>query len=364
MKIELSALTGLRAVAAFMVFLFHVHLRQPMLFLQWHMRNLVNQGALGVTVFFVLSGFLLTYSHLPDFSTGQLPTDAYFKRFMRKRVARIYPAYLAGLLLFGGAVAAANSASWQPSKLTVLANLTMTQSLFPHLAMNWYGNGAWSISTEMFFYLGFPFLLPLLLRINSPKVLWVLLGVVILAGTGGGLAYRFWPAHVEYVLMYTHPLFRGSEFIAGMLTGLLVFRFSWRVSEWGALALVAVAAVYIANRGYLLEGFVVHNWLVVPAIVGLLAALVDAPRTKVLRFLGHPWLVYAGRLSYCFYIAQLPFFVLQDIRLEAHLPLTAWWWSGPAVFAGATVVAVLLHHLVELPAHRWLLPKRTPSPLL
>jgi peptidoglycan/LPS O-acetylase OafA/YrhL len=364
MKIELSALTGLRAVAAFMVFLFHVHLRQPMLFLQWHMRNLVNQGALGVTVFFVLSGFLLTYSHLPDFSTGQLPTDAYFKRFMRKRVARIYPAYLAGLLLFGGAVAAANSASWQPSKLTVLANLTMTQSLFPHLAMNWYGNGAWSISTEMFFYLGFPFLLPLLLHINSPKVLWVLLGVVILAGTGGGLAYRFWPAHVEYVLMYTHPLFRGSEFIAGMLTGLLVFRFSWRVSEWGALALVAVAAVYIANRGYLLEGFVVHNWLVVPAIVGLLAALVDAPRTKVLRFLGHPWLVYAGRLSYCFYIAQLPFFVLQDIRLEAHLPLTAWWWSGPAVFAGATVVAVLLHHLVELPAHRWLLPKRTPSPLL
>jgi peptidoglycan/LPS O-acetylase OafA/YrhL len=347
-----------------MVFLFHVNQRIPILLLPWHARTLVSHGALGVTVFFVLSGFLLTYSHQADFADGQLPTAAYFKRFMRKRLARIYPAYLAGMLLFGAAVAAANSASWQPDGATILANLTMTQTLFPRLAMDWYGNGSWSISTEVFFYLGFPFLLPLLLRISSPRVLAGLLGLVILLGTSGGLAYRFWPARISYTLMYTHPLFRGSEFIAGMLTGLLVFRFGWRVKEWVALGLVGLASVYIIKCGYLLEGFVAHNLLVVPAIVGLLAALVEAPRTKVLRFLAHPWLVYAGRLSYCFYIAQLPFFVLQDIRLEAHLPLTAWWWSGPAVFGGTTLIAVLLHHFGELPAHRWLLPKRTQTPVM
>jgi peptidoglycan/LPS O-acetylase OafA/YrhL len=358
-KIELNALTGLRAVAAFMVFLFHMNLRQPMYFLPLSMRDLVNYGALGVTVFFVLSGFLLTYSHLPDFAAGQMPTGAYYRRFMRKRVARIYPAYLAGLLLFGGAVAAAGPPAWT----TVLANVTMTQSLFPHIAMDWYGNGSWSISTEIFFYLCFPVLLPLLLRITSHRALWGLLGVVILAGTGGGLAYRFWPAHIGYTLMYTHPLFRISEFVAGMLTSLLVFRFQWRVREWVALGMVAVAVAYIAALGYWLEGYVAHNWLVVPAIVSLLAALVEAPRTKVLRFLAHPWLVYAGRLSYCFYIAQLPFFAVQDLQLEAHLPLTAWWWSGPAVFGGTTLLAMLLHHGVELPAHRWLLPKGAPAPV-
>lgn len=347
-----------------MVFLFHVHLRQPIPHLPWALGNLVNYGAMGVTAFFVLSGFLLTYSHLADARGGQLPTGAYFKRFMRKRVARIYPAYLAGLLLFGGAVAATNSATWQPSWFIVLTNVTMTQTLFPRLSMDWYGNGSWSISTEMFFYLFFPWLLPLLLRISSPRVLWVLLGVVVLTGSGVGVAPHFWPAHIGYLAVYTHPLFRGSEFIAGMLAGLLVFRFQWCVSEWVALGLIAVATAYLAQYAHWLEGYVVHNWLVVPAIVVLLAALVDAPRTKLLRLLAHPWLVYAGRLSYCFYIAQLPFFVLQDIRLEAHLPLTAWWWSGPVVFAGTTVVAVLLHHLVELPAHRWLLPKGTQTPVI
>jgi peptidoglycan/LPS O-acetylase OafA/YrhL len=163
--------------------------------------------------------------------------------------------------------------------------------------------------------------------------------------------------------MYAHPLFRVSEFIAGVLTSLLVFRFQWRVKEWAALGMVAVAIAYIAQRGYWLAGYVAHNWVVVPAIVALLAALADAPRTKLLRFLAHPWLVYAGRLSYCFYIAQLPFFVLQDIQLAAHQPLPAWWWSGPVVFGGTTVVAVLLHHYVELPAHRWLLPKHAQMPV-
>ncbi|MFD1873200.1 acyltransferase family protein [Hymenobacter bucti] len=363
MKTELSALTGLRALAALMVFAFHVHLRNPMLFLPWSARNLVSQGALGVTVFFVLSGFLLTYSHLPDFAAGQLPTGAYFKRFMRKRLARIYPAYLAGLLLFGVTVAATHSAAWQLAWPTVVADLTMTQTLFPSLAMDWYGTGAWSISTEICFYLSFPLLLPLLLRISSPRLLKVLLAIIILVGAGGGMAYQFWPARIGYSLMYTHPLFRGSEFIAGMLAGVLVFRFQWRVSEWAALGLVGIASVYIAERAYWLEGFVAHNWLVVPAIVSLVAALADAPRTKVLRLLAHPWLVYAGRLSYCFYLAQLPFFVLQDIQLEAHQPLTAWWWSGPAVFGATTVVAVLLHHGVELPAHRWLLPKGQKLPV-
>jgi peptidoglycan/LPS O-acetylase OafA/YrhL len=50
----------------------------------------------------VFSGFLLTHSHLSYFAAGRLPTGAYYGRFMRKRAARSYTAYLAGLLLFGG----------------------------------------------------------------------------------------------------------------------------------------------------------------------------------------------------------------------------------------------------------------------
>lgn len=155
--------------------------------------------------------------------------------------------------------------------------------------------------------------------------------------------------------MYANPLFRCSEFIAGMLASLLVFRFNWRVKEWQALAAIAIAGTYVAGFGPKLIGFVAHNWLVVPAIVILLAGIVEARNTKALRILMHPWLVYAGRVSYCFYIAQLPLFYFQDLRLSHQLTLP--WWTGVLTFALTSIIAVVLHHLVEVPMHQWLLSK-------
>lgn len=140
-----------------------------------------------------------------------------------------------------------------------------------------------------------------------------------------------------------------------MFASLLVFRFGWRAKEWQALGAIAVAGTYIAGFGPKLIGFVAHNWLVVPAIVILLAGIVDAKKTKVLRLLTHPWLVYAGRVSYCFYIAQLPLFCYQDFLLQRQPTLP--WWSGILTFVLTTIIAVVLHHAVEVPMHKWLLKK-------
>lgn len=354
MKIELKALTGLRFLAAFLVFLFHVNIRTKMIFLPWPVYNIVSHGAFGVTVFFILSGFILTYSHLKDFTDYQMKNLEYTKLFMYKRLARIYPSYLVGLLLFALGTAIVGVYPW-PTFSILLADLTMMQSVFPHLAMDWYGSGVWSVSVEIFFYLFFPFLLPILLRISSQASLFYLLAAVVLIGAFGGFTYHIWPTYISYPLMYAHPLFRCSEFIAGMITSILVFRFGWRVSEWQALTMVGIAGIYIAGAGPRLTGFVAHNWLVVPAIVCLLAALVDVRKTKFLRVLTHPWVEYAGRVSYCFYLVQFPFFMIQDVRIENNLPL--FWWSGFATFVVTAILAILLHHGIEVPAQRWLMLK-------
>ena len=365
MKNELIALTGLRGLAAFMVFLFHVDLRTPLNFL-WRfgpLHNVFSHGAFGVTIFFALSGFVLTYSHLRGRSSTGPSENIPYRSFLTKRFARIYPVYLVGLVLT--AVVCTLLASW-PANIApiVVADLTMTQVLFPSISMLWYGNGSWSVSVEIFFYLLFPVLLPALLRIRQAWVVWLLLGFVILAGTLGGAAYTLWPQHVSYVLMYSHPLFRVSEFISGVLAGVLVFRFGWRPAEWKAVAVLVVATVYIVLFGSRLVGFVVHNWLVVPAIVGVLAASVDIGRTKVLKLLAHPWLVYAGRISYCFYVVQLPLFLAEEILLERHLLRPAQQWIGVPIFLLTTLLAVLAHKWVEQPAYRWLVPARTPAAVL
>ncbi|MBO0359794.1 acyltransferase [Hymenobacter sp. BT186] len=355
MKNELLALTGLRGVAALLVFWFHVDLRTPLTFL-WQfgpLYNVFSHGAFGVTIFFVLSGFVLTYSQLRTITAAGHPSVGSYAAFMRKRFARIYPVYLVGMLLT--ALVCTVQHSWPPDMgVLAVTNLTMTQVLFPSISMLWYSNGAWSVAVEVFFYLVFPFLLPLLLRIRRQAVLWVVLAVVVLVGTLGGAAYTLWPEHVSYVLMYSHPLFRVSEFVSGVVAGILVFRFNWRPAEWKALLIVALAVGYIVFFGSKLLGFVVHNWLVVPAVVVLLAVAVQPEKTKVVKLLAHPWLVYAGRISYCFYVVQLPLFMAEETLLERQQLAPGQQWYGFPIFCVTLLLAVVVHKWVEQPAYRFL----------
>jgi peptidoglycan/LPS O-acetylase OafA/YrhL len=81
---ELKQLTGLRFLAAFYVFVFHLDMpmRTPLTYLPWRVEALIQQGRLGVTVFFVLSGFLLTYRHLGDFKTPAFKGPGYVVAFL------------------------------------------------------------------------------------------------------------------------------------------------------------------------------------------------------------------------------------------------------------------------------------------
>lgn len=86
-NVRLDALTGLRWWAAFMVFLFHMRVFAPV---PQPLAAVFDQGYLGVTFFFVLSGFVLTWSLKPGVSTSTF----YWRRF-----ARIWPATMVALLL-------------------------------------------------------------------------------------------------------------------------------------------------------------------------------------------------------------------------------------------------------------------------
>jgi peptidoglycan/LPS O-acetylase OafA/YrhL len=87
---EIKSLTGFRFLAAFFVFLFHVHTRWP-LFEPGAIANIVSLGAVGMTMFFMLSGFILAYNYgHRDFSV---------RDFLWSRFARIYPIYAVAALL-------------------------------------------------------------------------------------------------------------------------------------------------------------------------------------------------------------------------------------------------------------------------
>src|SRR5215210_4372580 len=141
---RLPRLTGLRAVAALVVFAHHVRLVA-----EWRSGEVLEVGYLGVSLFFVLSGFVLAWATRPGDSAA---------RFYRRRFARIYPASVVGIVL-------AVMIDDRPSVAPLLANLALVQAWIPDLEYSFgVSSPNWSLSCEAFFYAAFPLGLPVLAR--------------------------------------------------------------------------------------------------------------------------------------------------------------------------------------------------------
>jgi peptidoglycan/LPS O-acetylase OafA/YrhL len=351
---ELKPLTGLRFLAALYVFLFHMDMpiRTPLTYLPARVEAFIQEGQLGVTVFFVLSGFILTYSHLKDFPNGAFRGISYYLAFMYRRLARIYPVFLAGLL---SCLVVSYYFHTLPSPVIVVLSATFLQTYIPSLTMQWYDMGAWSVANEIFFYLLFPLALPLLLRIQRPRHLLVLLAGLVLFGTFLGVGGWRRPNLFPFGLTYPFPPSRFPEFVAGMITALLTFRFHWKAPAWAAGVLLGVVAVYLSLAGPHVFGAMAHNWLVVPMLAVLLNVLAQPQQSPAFKWLGSRPMLYLGRISYSFYIAQHPLVFILDPMIKAGQIRSDDWRVLPIALVVNLVGAVLLHEVVEKKAHRLLM---------
>lgn len=227
---SLPALTSLRFFAALAVVVLHYRdLLGPLP--AWLLHGIVG-GQYGVTFFFVLSGFILTYKYKSWFVHGV--HDAAYWRFQRFRLARIYPIYVLGLLLDtpwhliervqAGELAHDGPLYWA----SWLLNLVGLQAWVPAVpyAMFW-NTPAWSVAAEFFFYATFPFVTAVLARrLRSPGALAagfvaaIVLGTALSALVIHALVYQWQAsAQTQYIVIVYNPLLRYSEFLAGCLTG-------------------------------------------------------------------------------------------------------------------------------------------------
>ena len=171
----MPSLTSLRWYAALLVFFVHVDFVP----FQWTPLNPFEIGYVGVAFFFVLSGFVLTWSSAVVVRSG---------RFYWRRFARIYPAHIATFAIVGLAAVA-----WHLPKvgyLSALMNITLTQAWWPGYRMVETWNGvSWSLSAEAFFYLCFPAILIWVRRATPRAAACVVFGALI-AGLAAMLVLR------------------------------------------------------------------------------------------------------------------------------------------------------------------------------
>lgn len=371
-KPPLVSLTFFRFWAAFYVFAFHLHLRWPLTvphLLSRPWKHFLNQGAVGMTFFFVLSGFILAYNY-----EGQ-NLIANFRGYFIKRVARIYPVYLFCLLLsvgwFHPGIPQPATISRHPWLAQALANLLLgiqdifcLQAWFPQTFNYWNNAGSWSLSAEMFFYLLFPFLL-FHLGALSTRALWRAAFIIYALCLLPGLSDYFFPP-MPGPVYYATPIYRLPEFTLGVIAALLLARqpMSERTAKRGLIAAAGLLTVYLAASNA--QGWLIHHWLVVPCFMLIVAAGASLHSGAFARLCAWRPFQILGESSYSFYLVQT---VTIFLAIESHdslantFPILAnplVWWG--CVGIATLIPAVLVWRAIEIPARTALLRRFSAAP--
>lgn len=341
-RMMIDALTSLRFCSALYVFSFHVQICMPTLSGVWE--GLALNGYMGMSFFFILSGFVLQVRYGGDDIAG---SRAAYVRYLVTRLARIYPAFFMLVVL---SIPFCLQQTPLPSTPTLIfsevANLLLQQAWFPNLFSVNINGGTWSLSVEWFFYALFPLLMVPLSRIRHPSTRMILLaaGVLWVAAFLPGLCQFIVPAPGAPWFYYSAPIYRLPEFLFGM-----VLVYGWRNrllggQWWPAIPLLVVyVAVCARFAGLASENLTILNVVFVP-LIGTLLVYAAARKPRVLEW--RP-LVYLGDISYGIYMYQFLFFGYLIHRLQTWLP-------HPALVAVAglcitLIAAALSHRYLETP---------------
>ncbi|MER6257859.1 acyltransferase [Streptomyces sp. NPDC001584] len=362
-RAKLPSLTGLRFFAALSVFFFHSSLTDSPIppnapinpfadasIADGFSTAFGKAGYLGVSFFFVLSGFVLAWAAKP----GERVTA-----FLRRRLLKIFPNHLvvfaAAMILFAGS-AVTGVADWLP-------NLFLIHTWWPQPTVNLSVNPpSWSLGSELLFYMLFPALIVPIRRLRGRTALWgwsaaMIAGMVALQL----IATYFVPdtpkstitpiSGMQFWFGYLLPAGRLFEFVLGILLARIVLAGLWprRIGFGVSLVLTVLgyAAALVAPFQY---GFVVATIIPVAALIGATAQADVDDRTTFLRSRPMVWL---GEVSFGFYLVQgVTIFYLRSLLGENTYGVPVALLVIAGFFAASLLGGWLLFRFVEMPAMR------------
>lgn len=333
MQQKIPQLDAVRGLAILLVMFHNTGLKYPVL----HSQQLFANGWMGVDLFFVLSGFLIT-GILVDTKQSQ----GYFKNFYVRRCLRIWPLYYSLIFFMFVVVRFLN-----PSEFHAVLQRSSPWWAYPLFFQNFLipmpSNAAgplgvtWSLAIEEQFYLVWPVVVRFL------SFSWLCRVAVAEICISPALRYYLFLRHVD---LYPNVFCRLDGLMAGALLNLLVRADNFVSSKF--LKHAWISLVIAAPLAFVTEGFNLR-W-----IVFSLTALASASFVYVSLFSQQKWLqavmtnrflVYTGTISYGLYLLhKIPSGAVQTLHLDRHpfLPL-------PIIFVTSYAMAVLSWNLLERP---------------
>jgi peptidoglycan/LPS O-acetylase OafA/YrhL len=335
---RLGSVDALRAFAVIPVILFHLN------------QTWLPGGYLGVDVFFVISGFLITGIILDGLSACTFS----FWDFYARRIRRILPALLVMLIVV--AIVWLWHEPWEFGSLAKLARAAISMranfSVKEVVGDYWGGDAqaqpllhTWSLAVEEQFYLIYPFLAWGLWRFCSRRMaLGVLAGLAL-----GSLVWHVRCSGSAPTTAFYDTTTRAWELLAGaLLAGFIHTRPTDGEKDRSGMDWIGWIGLLLVGLSYVSPALgVTKEWRPILAVAGAAAFLWAAPqRSGVHAALDRPWLVYVGLISYSLYLWHWPISVFLNGLNPGEVRGVAWTLTELALICAFGVIS---YHFVEKP---------------
>lgn len=344
----IKPLTSLRFFFAFCVFLSHLSYLKTDKRYEDIFNNVFSEGFLGVSFFFILSGFILSLNYREKFKNKAIT----LKKFYIARFARIYPLYFLTIL-------AAIPGLYSTFKI-LLYNVFLVQSYIPDQKYFFsYNAPSWSISDEMFFYALFPILITISYKFKA--IFKILLSIAFISLVI--LMNSLLPEEKIHYWLYISPFTRVFDFILGILlfdVSLYLKKINLSFSqslytffEIGALGVLVL--FFIGKDDFAISyRYSIYYWLPMCLII-LMAAnslFSEKKETPISKFLSGKWFVYLGEISFGFYLIHylvitytLKYNGFKGIHLEG-IPLAV------MMFIITLITSIFAFEIIEKPFNK------------
>lgn len=340
----IPALTGYRAIAAWMIFVLHFFPFKNPAFPQF-LKDFISQWHIGVDLFFVLSGFLIAFRYF-----DQHPID--FKKYMVNRFARIYPMYF---IITAGVFIAfiIQNETWNTEKtIEAILSFTMTKALFEKYFFAAGISQGWTLTLEELFYITAPFYFILIRK--AKMWLWILPLLIFIFGTLLKMLTDI-PSNTVGFLQDNIAVFI-FEFFAGIALALFIkknqelrFKINGGVTYFG----ISFILLYLLFNpfGYASPDYIRTIQVILLSVLGIAPLLwgLIFENTPVKKLLSTKYMVLLGKSSYIFYLIHkgfIPMFIYDYIAENVLL-----------IFIIINVLSILMYKYIEEPLNGWIRKK-------
>lgn len=339
----INPLTSLRIFFALFVFLSHLSFLKNDEKYAKLFYSIFNEGFLGVSFFFILSGFILAYNYKDKFLLGTISKKAFYV----SRLARIYPIHFVTMLvaLILGLISSSGNLKYLLEHILLIQSFFSDQDIYFSL-----NSPSWSISDEMFFYLLFPFVIFLN---RSKKILLFILFMFLIYV----LNYKL-SDNLKHYWLYISPIIRFSDFLLGILLFDIFEKVKRVYAKTKSPLIFELFAIFLFIAFFIFHDeidlgyrYSIYYWIPMSLIILIFSlSKVVYSQNSVSNILSNKYLVWLGEISFCFYLIHLLVIqVMNHIRVKLSLNIDLLLFS---IFIFTLIASAIAYKFIEKPLNK------------